>query len=252
MEFCVKCGRPRKEGLEFCTGCGARFPEQSKPRDTTARRRASRRVAGLSAASAVLLAAIGIGAFLLVNHRPAEVHKDALSGNDRPLSSVSAPSERTTTSSPSPSPSASPEATTGTTSAGPGAVTVASVAAGDPGAVSIADFLGTYFDAINSRDYQSYASLFTAQDQPALTAEQFAGDYRSTTDSDETLTGLSDAADGDIAAAVSFTSHQTAAESVTGTQTCTNWSVSFYLVRSGDSYLIDQPPTGYHATYAAC
>lgn len=109
-----------------------------------------------------------------------------------------------------------------------------------------------YFSAINSRDYQHYMSLFTAQDRPALTTTQFARAYRTTTDSDETLTRLSTEADGEIVAAVTFTSHQAAAESVTGTQTCTDWNVSFYLARDGSGYLIDQPPADYHAAYAAC
>jgi len=251
MESCVKCGRPRKEGLEFCTSCGTRFPEQITRRGagSAAARRSPIRVAWLSAASVVLLAIIAVGVFLLVNHKPVEERKDALSGNDRRLSSASVRPSATAAS--SPSPSASPEVAPSASPAS-SVVTVASAVAGDPEAQSIADFIGMYFSAINSRDYQNYMSFFTAQDQPDVTAGQFARDYRSTTDSDETLTGMSNAPNGDIAAAVTFTSRQTAAESVTGTQTCTDWSVSFYLAKNGDSYLIDQPPAGYHAAYAAC
>jgi hypothetical protein len=131
-------------------------------------------------------------------------------------------------------------------------MTIASAAAQNPGASPVADFIGTYFSAIGSRDYAAYMSLFTARDRPALTPSQFASNYQTTTDSGETLAGLSDLADGDVLAEVTFTSHQAAAESATGTQSCTDWTVSFYLVPTGGSYLIDQPPAGYHAVYAAC
>jgi hypothetical protein len=261
MESCVKCGRPGKEGLKFCTGCGTKFPERGPAPEQTAwpgagpasaRRAPPRRplrAVWLGAASVVLLAGIAVGIFLLVNHKTAGVQKSALSGSDRPLSSVSARPSPTAIS--SPPPSASPEVTP-SASPEPGAVTVASAAARNPEAPPVADFIGMYFSAINSRGYRGYISLFTAQDRPALTAAQFAQDYRTTTDSDETLTGLSTAAGGDIVAAVTFTSHQAATESVTGTQTCTDWTVSFYLVHDGGGYLIDHPPASYHAAYAAC
>lgn len=261
MEFCVKCGRPRKEELKFCTGCGTKFPERGPaPEQATwpgagpasARRAPPRRplrAVGLGAISVVLLAGIAVGTFLLIKHNTAGVRKNALSGSGHPLSSVSARPSATAVS--SPSPSASPEVAS-SASPQPGAVTLASAVARNPDASPVADFLGMYFSAINSRDYQGYMPLFTAQDRPALTAAQFARDYRTTTDSDETLTRLSTAADGDIVAAVTFTSHQAAAESVTGTQTCTDWTVSFYLAQDGSGYLIGQPPAGYRAAYAAC
>lgn len=95
-------------------------------------------------------------------------------------------------------------------------------------------------------------SLFTAHDRPALTTSGFAQNYGTTSDSAETMAGLSTADDGDVVAVVTFTSHQAAAESVTGSQTCTHWDVSFYLAQSGGGYLIDQPPADYQVAYAAC
>jgi hypothetical protein len=247
MEFCVKCGRPRKEALGFCTGCGSRFedrnPDPAPTEHTNRTTRKTSRVALLGIASVVMLAGIGVGVFLFVNHKTADVHGAALSGNERPLSRVTTRASATPSAVPTAIPSAAPA---------PGAVTLGAAVVDDPQASSVANFIGAYFSAINSRDYQGYMSLFTTQDRSGLGATQFAHNYSSTTDSAETLTGLSVTANGDIAAAVTFTSHQTAAESVTGTQTCTDWSVSFYLAQNGDGYLIDVPPSDYHAAYTAC
>jgi hypothetical protein len=45
--------------------------------------------------------------------------------------------------------------------------------------------------------------------------------------------------------------HQSAAESVNDSQ-CTAWIVSLCLVPNENGYLIDNPPSGYHAQDAAC
>ena len=55
---------------------------------------------------------------------------------------------------------------------------------------------------------------------------------------------------GDLAAEVTFTSHQDPADSPGG-EACTNWNITLYLSKSGSGYLIDAPPPGYHATYSA-
>lgn len=45
--------------------------------------------------------------------------------------------------------------------------------------------------------------------------------------------------------------HQSAAESANDSQ-CTAWTVSLCLVPNENGYLIDNPPSGYHAQDAAC
>ncbi|HUY51861.1 MAG TPA: hypothetical protein VMV92_40205 [Streptosporangiaceae bacterium] len=116
---------------------------------------------------------------------------------------------------------------------------------------SVAAFLTQYFAAINTRDYQAYISLFAPGARPAGTAKQFNAGYRTTSDSGATLVGLSTTANGESAASLTFTSRQDPADSPTHTA-CTSWAVTFYLVPSGTSYLIGNPPASYHASFRPC
>jgi hypothetical protein len=151
-----------------------------------------------------------------------------------------------------PSPSPTPDPQPSPTATIVGTVTVASSAAQNAAASSVATLVNQYFAAINAHDYQAYVSLLTSQEQQGMTATQFANGYRSTSDSNESLVGISSAADGDTVAMVAFTSHQNPADSVNGAESCTDWQISLFLAPSGGGYLIDQPPSGYHASYAAC
>lgn len=113
-------------------------------------------------------------------------------------------------------------------------------------------FLGQYFAAINSHDYQSYISLLSPQAQQGFTAEQFDNGFQSTVDSNETLVSISTATNGSYISAVTFTSHQNPADSVNHAEACTDWSISLFLEQDGAVYLIDQPPASYHASHTAC
>jgi hypothetical protein len=144
---------------------------------------------------------------------------------------------------PSPGPSGLP---------GAGQVTVSVDAERNASASSVAAFLGSYFNAINARDYQSYVSLLNPRARQGLTAEVFYGGYKSTADSAETLVRISAAGNGDIVADLVFTSHQDPADSPDRTQPCTDWHIVMYLERDGSGYLIDRPPPDYHASYTAC
>jgi hypothetical protein len=131
-------------------------------------------------------------------------------------------------------------------------VTVASGASQDSNASSIAAFLDQYFTAINTRDYQSYFSLLGPQLQQGMTQAQFEKGFRSTADSSETLVGVSTASDGDLAAEVTFTSHQNPADSPDHSDSCTNWDISLFLAQGGSGYTIDPAPSGYQASYQPC
>ena len=111
--------------------------------------------------------------------------------------------------------------------------------------------LDRYFTAINARDYAAYAGLLDRQRRRHETAASFRSGYGSTTDSDETLTAISDTGSGDLAASVTFTSHQKPADSLEHSS-CTRWAITLYLVRHGTGYLIETPPAGYRAYYQAC
>jgi hypothetical protein len=151
------------------------------------------------------------------------------------------------TSSPSSLPSTPPPATSSV-----GQVTIAADVSQDPDASSVATFLNQYFTAINNHDYQSYISLLSSQDEQGLTQEQFDNGYGSTVDSAETLLGISTAANGDLVASATFTSHQNPADSPDQQESCTDWNISLFLEQGGGGYLIDKPPPSYHASYQAC
>jgi hypothetical protein len=124
------------------------------------------------------------------------------------------------------------------------------VAAASPMGPQVAAFLWRYFDAINRHDYAAYTGLLGSREQ-AVTPAQFDSGFSSTTDSGETLQSVSIAPDGDYQAEVTFTSRQRPSQSQTGTR-CTQWDISLFLTPGGTDFLIDPPPSGYRASYAAC
>lgn len=204
-------------------------------------------------AVAAVLAGAGTGGWLLASH---------LGNHGTPLPLVPAAAEHTASAEPAPSTSSptavSSSAALSTAPPQPAPPTVGTVAlsqdvAQDSDAQPVAAFLNQYFGAINGHDYQSYFALLTPQLQQGLTEAQFDSGYRTTTDSAETLTGIATAGNGDLAADVTFTSHQDPADSVDKTQSCTNWAITLFLTPDGNGgYLIDQHPSSYHASYQAC
>ena len=191
-------------------------------------------------------AAAASGALLYVRHHAA--HREAARN--------SPPSTRTTPAQGSSgqggvSPAQSPSGTSSSPSGGI-AVTIGAGASQDQDASSVAAFLGQYFAAINAHDYQSYLSLLSPQVQQGMTQAQFDKGYRSTADSNETLVGISTASDGDLAAEVTFTSHQNPADSPDQSESCTNWDVTLFLAQGGSGYVIDPAPSSYQASYQSC
>lgn len=246
MEVCEGCLQPRKQGTSFCTGCGRRFTDpgiaepgftKRGPRHVGARRVRLGPVIAFTGGAAIV---VGVVIGFLLARQPA---------HQAPAAAPRAFSSRVAQSPHSPAPSPTYSASL-SASANAGQVTVGAAAEGNPAADSVAAFLGQYFTAINSLDYQAYDALRSSAAQ--VTNQQFASGYRSSTDSSETLTGISTAANGDTVAAVTFISHQSAADSAGGTGTCTDWAISLYLMQNGGGYLIDQPPPGYQATYSSC
>jgi len=231
MRVCDGCGRPRNQGEASCTGCGRRFTDGISYRP--GRRRSP--LALLPVLIAVLTAAfvVGSGAAIIVlrfGHHPPRTEAVQNSGESTQLT---------------PGQDVSGSASAGQVMIGP-------AASQDANAPSVAAFLGRYFTAINTRDYQSYASLLSPPLRQGQTAQQFASGYRSTVDSAETLVSISPGPNGELVAVVTFTSHQNPADSPDHQQPCTDWRISLFLEQDAGGYLIDQPPPGYHASYRAC
>jgi hypothetical protein len=206
-----------------------------------------------------LLAGVGVGAWLAVGGSGSHSNERAQQAGNLIRSTAPAASIPVAGSPGSGSPQAgSPAADSPAPGSAPpstpsqrtGTVAISAAAANNPSAPQIAAFLDKYFAAINSHNYQAYEALLSPQ-VPGMTSSQFESGYGSTADSQETLRGISSAADGDSVAQVTFTSHQASATSATNSA-CTVWNISLYLIPNADSYLIDNPPSSYHAQSAAC
>ena len=196
----------------------------------------------------VVLAAAASGALLYVRHHASQTEPVS---NSTQSTRAAPPTQSASPSAQSASASAQSPSATVSPSDG-GAVTVGAGASPDPDASSVAAFLGQYFAAINDHDYQSYISLLSPQVQQGITQAQFDKGYGSTVDSNETLVGISTASDGDLAAEVTFTSHQNPADSPDRSESCTNWDISLSLAQGGSGYVIDPAPAGYQASYKPC
>jgi hypothetical protein len=211
------------------------------------RRSSGRRITVIAAVAVlvVVLAAGGAAAWKFLGHHAAT-----------PAVSVGRTGQSAPGTGPPGSPSAGTPSSSGAASpilasqspAGSITVSIAPSAGQQPGGQQVIAFLETYFTAINTHNYRLYSSLFDPQLRP--THQQFKAGYRSTNDSDATLTTLSETAAG-LAATVTFTSHQDPASSVNGSS-CTTWTITLYLQPQGDTYLIVPPPAGYHALYSSC
>jgi hypothetical protein len=165
----------------------------------------------------------------------AETTSPSASGSAKPSSHTGTPKPTT-------------PAATSTQTSNPDAVSIGQAASQQASASQVAAFLDSYFEAINSRNYSLYSSLYEPSLRPS--SGNFYQGYQTTHDSGAVLTGLSSTPAG-LAASVSFTSHQNPADSATGTS-CTTWDITLYLQTSGTSYLIGHPPTGYQAQDQPC
>ncbi len=92
----------------------------------------------------------------------------------------------------------------------------------------VAALLDRYFAAVNHREYQAYARLFTQPHQ--LTPGEFAWGYRTSQDTKAMLAGVA-AREGGLKATVTFTSHQDPAESPDHSS-CIDWRIALFLDRA--------------------
>jgi hypothetical protein len=205
----------------------------------------------LTIALVVVLLAVGGGAYALVSRFTGHKTSAPPSGNPTlsapatPAAGATTLAPRSATASPSQSATASPKVS-------PSAqVSVAAGVAASAAQPAVAAFLNKYFTAINAHDYAAYSSLLDAKEQSVNTPASFEAGYGTTTDSAEALTAIGGTSGGGEAATVSFTSHQSPADSPTKTS-CTSWTITLYLQPNGGSYLIGPAPAGYHASYQAC
>jgi D-alanyl-D-alanine carboxypeptidase/D-alanyl-D-alanine-endopeptidase (penicillin-binding protein 4) len=158
--------------------------------------------------------------------------------------SAQASASATPSTSPSVSASASASASAGVVSLGPGI-------ASNPAEPAVEKTLTDYFQGINTHNYAEYSSSLDAQQLALQPESEFKSGYSSTSDSGMKLISLTGDGDGGQQATVTFTSHQAAGTGVDGSS-CNDWTLNFYLVKSGAGYLKGAAPSGYHPTYSDC
>lgn len=228
---------------------------------------AGRRAQLISAVlAAVALLAGGVTAWTAFGQ-----HHRMASGAQLSSSSQTTGAARAATPSPRPahsgrpgtaSPSSAPSASTGRASTGPASTGPASPGGGftvliapglshNPAAKQVDGLLMTYFTAINTHNFQQYASTFLPSIRHQLSAASFASGYKTTRDSSASLVGLGTSAGHRLAATVTFSSTQkpVPSQGVTG---CTYWAITLFLGKHGNGFLIGPEPSGYHPFQHAC
>jgi hypothetical protein len=121
----------------------------------------------------------------------------------------------------------------------------------NPAASQVDGLLVTYFTAINTHNFQQYASTFLPSIRHQLSASSFASGYKTSRDSNASLVGLGTAAGHRLAATVTFTSTQQPKPSL-GVTGCTYWAITLFLGEHGNGFLIGPEPSGYHPYHHAC
>jgi hypothetical protein len=86
---------------------------------------------------------------------------------------------------------------------------------------------------------------------PRATVRWRHSGYATTKDSNEVLTGITDTGGGSLTANVSFTSHQSPADSP-DQSACNDWQISLYLVPQAASYVMTAAPAGYTHSDTDC
>lgn len=247
MRTCANCRQQSPDDKKFCPRCGTplldtRAGPPTDPSFPVIRNSGTSPLLPvlIAIACVVVLAGAGVGTWVLVAHP----------GKHSPVPlSHTAPVALPTTAPPITPPS--PAAASTAPAAPPGPVSISSAAQDNGQAQAAAEFLDQYFNAINNHDYGSYSALLTPDQQGSQSS--FENGYSTTQDSDETLENLSSGGPGgDYVAEVSFTSNQDPSQSVDGAG-CNDWDLNLYLMPEGNgSFLIDKPPSGYHAHYTDC
>ena len=130
-------------------------------------------------------------------------------------------------------------------------ISTSPAAASGPHAPAVVAFLTRYFTAINDHDFPAYKRLFTPSLRGGLSRTAFVRGYGSSQDSQATLQSIAGTGQAELAAAVTFTSHQRPAASPKHTA-CNVWTISLYLAQHGSGYVIVSPPSSYQASVSTC
>jgi hypothetical protein len=227
---CMRCGREAAAGAPRCADCppaAALPPGRGQPRGSV--------IVLLTAGLVVAAAGTGAGV-LLTRPQAATGHPAAGQSADaarRPAAASAGRMEQAAADGPR------------------AGVVIMARARAQPAAAAVGAFLARYFAVINRHDYAGYLRLFGPGSRRSLSAARFRAGYGSTRDSAETLTRISAARPGVVAATVTFTSTQAPAASPAHAA-CVRWRITVFLLRQEQGYAISPPPPGYAAAERAC
>jgi hypothetical protein len=200
---------------------------------------------GLFAVLAVVIVlAVGGGTYALattLGGRTTASPSPGPSSSAPATSPASVPASGSASASPSPTPTPTPSPTLSLVAVAPGVTSVPA---------SVQTLLSHYFNGINNHDYTEYAATLSATERARQSEKSFTSGYSTTSDSGMTLTSLAGSSGG-LTATVTFTSHQSASQSV-DKSACNDWTLSLSLAASGSGYLIGPQPSGYHPDYSDC
>ena len=175
----------------------------------------------------VIAAGIAAG-FLVISDRNNTTSFDSLAATTSTSRSslTTSPASSLTVSTPSPSQNIVP-------------VTVASAAAGQPGASGVAATLGTYFWGINNRQWQTVWQQYTAAGQQGVgSVEHLASADATSNDSNVTVQAITPLDATTLKVFVTFTSTQDADYGPNG-DTCDNWTLDYTFDLVNGNWLID-------------
>jgi hypothetical protein len=130
-------------------------------------------------------------------------------------------------------------------------LSLVAVAPGVAAQPQVETLLSHYFHGINTHDYAEYVATLNPTQQAKQSQSEFTSGYSSTVDSGMTLTHVSGSGNGGLTATVTFTSHQSPAQSADNSA-CNAWTLKLYLVPQGTGYLIGPAPSGYQPAYSDC
>jgi len=172
----------------------------------------------------IAAAGAGLAAFL-------SGHSDSHSVSEKSSSSTSVKSSAS--SAPAQPPRASPSATATTTPSSQAiqGIAVSTIAVrSDPDASAVAATMAVYFGGIDSKHYAQAWDLLSSALQGANPFSSFAAALRTTQDSRIIVQSLRHEPGGAVLAALSFRSYQAPQYGPEPGETCTDWSLEYWLV----------------------
>ena len=102
----------------------------------------------------------------------------------------------------------------------------------DPDAMDVAATLAAYFGGIDARNYKQAWDTYTSALQAAFPFQKFSSGERTSQDTQIVVHSIQHDSNGDLDAQVGFQSHQAGHYGINPGETCTNWSLDYYLVAS--------------------